>query len=173
MSAPLSCTASASLGPVENTIEPLSCPSNPNHSSIDYRTIPKSEELRLLVVDASKRIRKACCEVAEGFGFVVSATESAAGARAILNRKETAILLLDVSHSDSGSQSLFEEMKVLYPETLVIVMSARATIFSAVTAMQIGACDYLSKPFPLEVLTKALERTASRWYFCVEQRRLQ
>ena len=173
MSAPLSCTASASLGPVENAIEPLSCPSNPNHSSIDDRTIPKSEELGLLVVDASKRIRKACCEVAEGLGFVVSEIESAVGAREILSRKETAILLLDVSHSDSGSQSLFEEMKVLYPETLVIVMSARATVLSAVTAIQIGACDYLSKPFPLEVLTQALERATNRWHFCVEQRRLQ
>ena len=173
MSAPLSCTASASLGPVENTIEPLSFPSARNCRSLDDCTIPKSEELRLLVVDASKRVRNACCEVAEGLGFVVSATESAVGAREILNRKEAAILLLDVSHNDIGSQSLFEEMKALYPEILVIVMSARATILSAVSAMQIGACDYLSKPFPLEVLTKALERAARRWHFCVEQRRLQ
>jgi len=173
MSAPLSCTASMDLGPVENTIDPLSFPSNLDCSSIDDRTFPKSEELRLLVVDASKRVRNACCEVAEGLGFVVSATASAVGAREILNRKETALLLLDVSHSDSGDQSLFEEMKVLYPDTLVIVMSARATILSAVTAMQIGASDYLSKPFPLEVLTQALERAARRWHFCVEQRRLQ
>jgi len=173
MSAPLSCTASVDLGPVENTIDPLSLPPNPNCSSIGDHSIPNPGELRLLVVDASKRIRKACCEVAESLGFVVSATESAVGAREILNRKDTAILFLDVTHSDSGSQSLFEEMKVLYPDTLVIVMSARATILSAVTAMQIGACDYLSKPFPLEVLTKALERAARRWHFCVEQRRLQ
>src|SRR5665213_1074888 len=39
--------------------------------------------------------------------------------------------------------------------------------------MRMGACDYLSKPFPLNVLTKALERAAGRWHFGVERRHLQ
>ena len=78
-----------------------------------------------------------------------------------------------MTHPENGSLTLLEEMKAFYPETLVIAMSARATISSAVDVMRIGACDYLSKPFPLNVLTEALERASRRWYFGVERRQLE
>lgn len=74
---------------------------------------------------------------------------------------------------ENGGPALLKKIKTLYPETLVIVMSACATISAAVESMQIGACDYLSKPFPLNVLTEALERAAKRWHFDVEGRVLQ
>lgn len=127
----------------------------------------------MLVLDENTQVRKACCEIAESLQFTVTETGNAGAARRILKGKNTAILLLDMTHPENGSLTLLKEMKVLCPETLVIAMSARATISSAVDTMRIGACDYLSKPFPLNVLTEALDRASRRWHFGVERRQLE
>ncbi len=127
---------------------------------------------QLLVVDKSSQIRKACCEVAEGLGFTASEAENETAAHQVLKRKEIAVLLLDMSRVESEGWSFLKELKALYPGTLFIAMSSCATIFSAVEAMRIGACDYLSKPFPLHVLTESLERVARRWHFETERRQV-
>lgn len=145
----------------------------PNQSSSDDRDTRISRRLRLLIVDQNTQVRRACCEIAENFEFLVTETESTEVARKILRREEIALLLLDVTHPENGSQSLLQELKTLSHETPCIAMSARATIEDAVGMMRIGACDYLSKPFPLNVLTESLERAAKRWHFGMERRQLQ
>ncbi len=129
--------------------------------------------LRLLVLDQNTQVRKACCEIAESLEFTVAEAESSAVAREILKQRKTAILLLDVTHPKNGNRSFLGEMKTLHPETPVIAMSANASISDVVEIMRMGACDYLSKPFPLNVLTEALKRAAGRWHFAVERRHLE
>jgi len=131
------------------------------------------QAIRLLVVDESDQVRQMCCNAAENFGFVVTEAETVSAARKILERKDTAILVLDLTRPEGEGQSLVAEMKSLCPNTLLIGMSATATIASAVETMRTGACDYLSKPFPLHVLAKAFERAAMRLCFDAERRKLQ
>jgi DNA-binding NtrC family response regulator len=133
----------------------------------------KLDGLRLLVVDRNIQIRKACGEIAETVGFIVTEADGPSHARQLLGLKDIAILLLDMTYPESGSQSLLEQAKLLYPKTLVITMSAGASISGAVDTMRLGACDYLSKPFPLNILTDALNRAAGRWHFAEESRLLQ
>jgi two-component system response regulator HydG len=129
--------------------------------------------IRLLIVDESDQVRKICREAAEDFGFVAMEAETINAARPILNRKDAAILMVDLTRPEGDERSVVAEMKRLYPNTLLIGMSASATIASAVETMRAGACDYLSKPFPLHVLAKTFERAANRLCFDVECRRLQ
>jgi DNA-binding NtrC family response regulator len=129
--------------------------------------------LRFLVVDESIQVRRMCCEVAESFGFVVIEAETIPSARKILERQDTGVLLLDLTRAESEAQSLLTEIESLSPNTLVIGMSASATIASAVETIRSGACDYLSKPFPLHVLAQAFERVAMRQCFDLERRKLQ
>jgi two-component system response regulator HydG len=131
------------------------------------------QPIRLLVVDESDQVRQMCCEAAETFGFVGVEAETIPAARKILERKDTAILMLDLTQQEGEGQSLVAEMKSLCPNTLLIGMSASATIASAVETMRTGACDYLSKPFPLHVLAKVFERAAKRLCFDGELRKLQ
>lgn len=130
------------------------------------------QPIRLLIVDESDQVRQMCCEAAENFGFVVVEADTIAAARKILERRDTTILMLDLTQPEDAGQSLATELKALSPDTLLIGMSASATITSAVEAMRTGACDYLSKPFPLHVLTKAFERVAERLCCDVERRKL-
>jgi len=128
--------------------------------------------VRLLVVDDSSQVRQMCCETAEGLGFVVVETKDLTAAREILKQKDTDVLLLDLTWPENEAQLLITEMKSLCPEVIVIVMSASATIASAVETMRAGANDYLSKPFPLHVLTQTLERAVRRRCFDVERQQL-
>jgi two-component system response regulator HydG len=129
--------------------------------------------LRLLVVDESSHVRRMCREVAQTFGFIGIEAETILSARKILERQDTDVLLLDLTLVESKTQSLLTEIKSLSPNTLVIGMSASATIASAVETIRFGACDYLSKPFPLHVLAQAFERVAMRQCFDSERRKLQ
>jgi DNA-binding NtrC family response regulator len=123
--------------------------------------------LHVLVVDDDEAVRKACCQIASGMGFaVVLGAESATAARAILKHQRIDVLLLDLKLPGGGGLPLLEQVKALHPDTAVIVMTAFATVSSAVEAMRIGAGDYLTKPFALEELTTVLERTAQQLGCC-------
>jgi two-component system response regulator HydG len=132
------------------------------------------ELLHVLVVDDDDAVRKACCQIASGLGFaVVLGADSATSARTILKHQRIDVLLLDLKLPGGGGLPLLEQVKALHPDTAVIVMTAFATVSSAVEAMRIGAGDYLTKPFALEELTTVLERTAQQLELDVQSRLLR
>ncbi len=127
----------------------------------------------LLVVDDDDAVRNACAEIAHRMGFRVHQADSVPAARAILKRLPVDLLLLDMKLPGEGGLLLLEETKVLHPETSVVVMTAFATVSSAVEAMRIGAADYLTKPFALEELSAMLDRASQRKHFNIESRLLR
>jgi two-component system response regulator HydG len=129
--------------------------------------------LHVLVVDDDEAVRKACCKIASGMGFAVVGADSATTARAILKHQRIDLLLLDLKLPGGGGLPLLEQVKTLHPDTAVIVMTAFATVSSAVEAMRIGAGDYLTKPFALEELARVLERAAHLHTIDVQSRQLR
>jgi DNA-binding NtrC family response regulator len=129
--------------------------------------------LHVLVVDDDDAVRKACCQIAAGMGFEVVGAESATTAREIMKQRRIDLLLLDLKLPGGGGLALLEQVKALHPDTAVIVMTAFATVSSAVEAMRIGAGDYLTKPFALEELTAVLERTGQQLHMDVQSRQLR
>jgi two-component system response regulator HydG len=128
--------------------------------------------LHLLVVDEDESVRNACAEIARKMGFVVVTATDPAAAQAILKHEKMDLMLLDLKGSGGGLK-LLEEVKAMQPETTVIVMTAFATVSSAVEAMRVGAGDYLTKPFALEELVGILERAGEHKHFDLESRRLR
>jgi DNA-binding NtrC family response regulator len=132
------------------------------------------ELLHVLVVDDDAAVRRACCEIAAGMGFaLVLEADNATSARVILKHHRVDLLLLDLKMPGGGGLPLLEQVKALHPDTAVIVMTAFATVASAVEAMRIGAGDYLTKPFALEELTTVLERTAQQLELDLQSRLLR
>ena len=130
--------------------------------------------LHVLVVDDDEAVRKACCQIASELGFaVVLSADSATAAQGILKHHEIDVLLLDLKLPGGGGLPLLERVKALHPDTAVIMMTAFATVASAVEAMRIGAGDYLTKPFALEELTRVLVRTAQQLELDVQSRLLR
>ncbi len=133
----------------------------------------QAAQMNVLVVDDDTSVRNACREIARNLGHQTHVAESVPAARAVLKGESIDVLLLDLKLPGGGGLALLEEVKSLYPDTVVVVMTAFATVNSAVEAMRIGAGDYLTKPFAMDELTAMLERAAERRNFDVEARRLR
>ncbi|MGC1782558.1 MAG: sigma-54 dependent transcriptional regulator [Acidobacteriaceae bacterium] len=129
--------------------------------------------MHVLVVDDDRAIRTAVSDIARGHGFAVSSVDNTAAARAALKAHMADIVLLDLKLPGGGGLTLLEEIRTLYPETVVVVMTAYATVTSAVEAMRTGASEYLTKPFSLDELSDVLERASERRHFDTESRRLR
>ena len=141
------------------------------HSSSS--TVDRKTSLQVLIVDEDPSIRNACAEIASSMGYGTLVAESTTAAHAVLLRQSIDLLLLDPKASGGNVLPLLEELRFRYPEMVIIIMSASATVNSAVDAMRIGAGDYLTKPFSIEELTTVLERSAQHRAFNRESRELR
>jgi DNA-binding NtrC family response regulator len=113
---------------------------------------------KLLVVDDDKDVRQALATVLESHGHEVRATADGAGALALLSREpDVRLVLSDLQMAEKNSFDLIESVRRQHPETLVVVMSADATVESAVAAMRAGAYDYLTKPLSMDAVQRAVE----------------
>src|ERR1700691_5065426 len=121
-----------------------------------------SGKLHLLVADEDAAVRAACCEIATELGFVPQQVSTIAAARAVLRGPSVDVLLLDLKSPSGEGRDLLDEVMTLDPELSVVVMTAYASVHSAVESMRTGATDYLIKPFALDELAQALERAGER-----------
>lgn len=130
-----------------------------------------AHKLQLLIVDDDVPVLKACCEIATGMGFDVHAANTADQARASIGNLALDVVLMDLRMPGGGLQFL-EEVRLKRPRAAVVIMTAFATVSSAVEAMRMGAADYLTKPFAMDELTGVLERARQRRTFELENQRL-
>ena len=146
----------------------------PLNPRVPARAGQKGAEVRLhlLVVDSDPAMRSACAEIAASLGYVVQSTGEMSQARNLLRGHASDILLLNLPAAGSGAGSggsvggnhgleLVAEIKLLYPATVVIAMTASSSVNSAVEAMRCGAADYLTKPFAIDELSTVLDRASA------------
>lgn len=131
------------------------------------------KDLQVLVVDDDAALLRACSEVVTAMGCAVMQADSVPSAQMVLRLNRIDLLLLDLRLPGGGGLVLLEQVKAMYPETAVVVMTAYATVSSAVEAMRIGAQDYLTKPFAVDDLSIVIERAGKRVHFHQESRRLR
>ena len=106
-----------------------------------------SDKLRVLVVDDEKNIRMTLTICLEQFGCEVTGVASADGALQLLSRQPFDLAFLDLRLGDSSGLDLIPNLLAESPNLIIVVMTAYATIDSAVDAIKRGANDYLPKPF--------------------------
>ena len=125
--------------------------------------------LRILIAEDDAVQREIIHDILRDAGYTVDAFGSPREAVSAL-QKTTCDLLLTGRHISAQEAmdglDLLREALRLRPELSVVVMTAYATVQTAVTAMKEGACDYLAKPFDkdelLVVVGKALEQAELR-----------
>ncbi len=88
--------------------------------------------------------------------FDVSAVSTLAQARAALAGLPPDVVLLDVHLPDGEGTGLFPDLAEQVPMPVVIVMTAYATVESAILALKKGAVDYFTKPFDVDKLKREL-----------------
>src|SRR5580698_8995261 len=105
-------------------------------------------------------MRSACAEIAASLGYAVESTGDLGQARSQLRGHAADILLVNLPAGNNHGLELVSEVKLLYPDTSVIAMTASGSVDAAVEAMRCGASDYLTKPFAMDELSTVLDRAA-------------
>ncbi len=116
---------------------------------------------RILVLDDDELLRTLVAERLGRRGYEVSVAGSLAEARAAVAGAHPDAALLDIRLPDGESTELLEEL-VSEAEVPCVMMTAHATVASAVEALKLGADDYLEKPFSLDRLEATLAATLER-----------
>ena len=120
---------------------------------------------RLLIVEDDPLLLSVLTERLGREGLEVTAAATLAEARKALEAAEPDVGLLDLRLPDGEGLSLLRE-QAPKGATVWVVMTAHATVSSAVEALKLGAKDYLEKPFTLDravaTIRQALEMTALR-----------
>jgi DNA-binding NtrC family response regulator len=118
--------------------------------------------IKVLVVDDEAEIRSLLAAVLQSKGYeVVTAGDGAAALQAV-PREHPAVILMDLSMPRMNGMDALPEIKRLDPDVPVIICTAHADLATAVRAMKLGAYDYLTKPFDVELLVLTLERAVER-----------
>jgi len=108
--------------------------------------------LNILVVDDEVNIRKTLSYCLEGEGHKVVAVSNPADARAEAARRSFDMAFVDLRLGTESGLSLIPELLATSPWMKIVVITAYATIDTAVQSMKSGSIDYLPKPFtPIQV----------------------
>jgi heterodisulfide reductase subunit A len=116
------------------------------------------KRFRILVVDDELIVRDSLKEWLEEEGFFVDMAES--GPAALQKLAETAfhLMLTDIKMPGMDGVEVLQKAKADHPDLCVVMMTAYATVETAVAAMKIGAIDYLVKPFEPDKLIPMVVR---------------
>lgn len=106
-----------------------------------------------LVVDDEEIVRESLASWLAEDGYQVEVAPDGKAAVAKLAEKPYAVLLLDLKMPGMDGLAVLTEAHRLQPDAAAIIMTAYATVDTAVAAMKQGAHDYLVKPFEPEELS--------------------
>jgi len=112
----------------------------------------------ILIVDDEPLIRATLAEYLSGEGFAVTACASGEEALAEAERRPYDVALCDVQLPGIDGIELLERLLQISPTTFVLLITAYATVESAVEAFQRGAHDYLMKPILLDEVAGKVRR---------------
>jgi DNA-binding NtrC family response regulator len=128
---------------------------------------------RVLIVDDDNNLRRVLrMELGEA-GFSVNDVESGQKAMEILSKEDFDILLLDLNMPGIQGLEVLQWIRQEEVGVEVVILTANATIQTAVEAMRMGAYDYLTKPFKFDELGLVIQKAAEKNGLVRENRRLR
>lgn len=113
-------------------------------------------EMTLLIVDDDRPFLTRLSRAMEGRGFQVTSAESVADGLAAIRRSAPAFVITDMRLTDGNGLDVISELKALRPDARGIVLTGYGNIATAVTAVKLGAFDYIAKPADADEIYNAL-----------------
>jgi len=123
-------------------------------------SVPASSE-RILVIEDDRAVQKALKRLFEAEGFAVDIVGNGAEGLEMFRKSAPSVLVLDLSLPGTPGQDICREISQAAPSLPIIILSARTEVVDKVLLLELGAHDYVTKPFsPRELLARV--RTAMR-----------
>jgi len=118
----------------------------------------KADAYKILIVDDERDICRALSFLLEREGYKVATTHNGQDALKKVETDDYDLLITDLKMEGMDGMQVLEQALRIHPNLIVIMMTAFASVESAVTAMKKGASDYIVKPFINEDVKMTVRR---------------
>ncbi len=126
----------------------------------------------VLIVDDQRALREEVAEFLRSQGLTCAAASSGSEALQLAKERDFTVILVDIKLPDINGIELTEQLRRHTPESLVLIITAHPSVETVVSALRMGASDYLTKPLILEDLLQKVrhliefraQQLALRWH---------
>ncbi|MFQ5848883.1 MAG: response regulator [Candidatus Methylomirabilales bacterium] len=116
----------------------------------------------VLIVEDELLERAIYADLLRDHGYTVISAPTAPQALELLRFQPVDVVLVDLVLPGMSGPELIERLKTVSPETPVIVVTAHPTSHNAITALKLGAFDFIVKGFKSEVMLHAVKRAVEK-----------
>lgn len=127
----------------------------------------------LLVIEDDDGFREMAVEWMRRKGHRVEGAANGQEALKWMDRTHFEVAICDMNMPGISGLELLQRLRSDGVDTEVVILTGQATVENAVEAMKLGACDYLTKPFPLSELEHRCRMAYARWLLQKENRQLK
>ncbi len=106
----------------------------------------------IIIVEDDESIRSFLKEALVDNGFLTQVAPDGASALSQIEKSKPDLILLDLGLPDLSGETVCTEIRKKYPELKLIILSARNDTDDIIKGLNLGADDYITKPFELDVL---------------------
>lgn len=112
---------------------------------------------RILVVEDDLALSTGLCFELDSAGYITQAAYNLHKAEYLVKKERFALVILDVNLPDGSGFSLCRSIKAKYPGLPVIFLTANDLEEDVLAGFDLGADDYITKPFHMKILLKRVE----------------
>lgn len=116
----------------------------------------------VLIIDDEPNMRWVLSKALEQAGYTVSSASGGDEGLAVLGREPIELVLLDLKLKGEDGITVLRRLRERRPDLVVMMLTAYGTVPNAVEAMQLGAADFLRKPFDVEEVVFKIARALER-----------
>ena len=121
--------------------------------------------MKILVIEDEKMLCETIVSYLEAEGYVCEHADTVEMGTEKINLYEYDCMLVDIGLPDGNGLTLVRELKKCHPETGIIIISAKNSLDDKVLGLDLGADDYLTKPFHLPELNSRIKSLLRRRKF--------
>src|SRR3990172_6412630 len=117
---------------------------------------------KILIVDDEKSIREFLEIMLKKEGYKVGSAVNAEEALKLFHNSNYELVISDIKMSGMDGVELLKKIKEINPETIVLMITAYASVDTAIDAMKAGAYDYITKPFNVDEVKHIIQNALDR-----------
>lgn len=118
--------------------------------------------MKILVVEDDRLLNTTLCYNLSAAGYVVDTALNRAVASQLCEKQDYDLIVLDVNLPDGNGFDFCREVKERWPDTAVIFLTANDMESDMLRGFELGADDYVTKPFPMNVFQKKVSALLAR-----------
>lgn len=128
----------------------------------DTLKMKECDTMRILVVEDDRLLNNTLCYNLNTAGYAVDSALTKSAAGSFLTEQDYDLIVLDVNLPDGNGFDFCREVKERRPDTAIIFLTANDMESDMLKGFELGADDYVTKPFPISVFQKKVSALLSR-----------